>query len=81
MSGPMLRPLIAFELEIASLARQGHTRVSVPDLGLYAGESLDEGLRRMRALTRFAKRLKVTLFVRNEAGGDLAARPLPANDG
>lgn len=79
MSGALtLRPLVEFEAELAALAAQGVTRASVPDVGLYVGESLEFGLVRMQALTRFAKARGLTLFIRNEHGGDVHVREVPA---
>ena len=69
----MLRPLTEFEREIRDLARVGATRVSVPDLGLYVGESLEESVRRMRVLADAARAYGVTLFVRNAHPGESSA--------
>ena len=66
----MLRPLIEFQREIAALARAGERRVSVPDVGLYVGEEVSEGMRRARALTDYARERGVTLYLRNAGAGD-----------
>jgi hypothetical protein len=76
-----LRPLIEFEREISALAATGVRAIAVPDRGLIIGESLTEGVRRMNVLTRFAKTLGVTLYIRNEFGDDLSARALPPKEG
>lgn len=75
-----LRPLVEFEREIAALVRDGVTEISVPDVGLYIGESVDEGMRRAVVLSDFARRRGATLFIRNEHHGDVSARALPANE-
>jgi hypothetical protein len=70
----MLRPLAEFQAEISALAREGARRVSVPDAPLYGGETLDEGLHRMKVLTRHAKALGVTLYIRNDTRDPHARR-------
>jgi hypothetical protein len=69
----MLKPLIDFRQEIATLARQGVTRISVPDLGLIIGEEVSDGVRRAMSLVEYAKTLNVELFIRNEYGDDMRA--------
>jgi hypothetical protein len=69
----MLKPLIDFRQEIATLARQGVTRISVPDLGLFIGEEVSDGVRRAMSLVEYAKTLNVELFIRNEYGDDMRA--------
>jgi hypothetical protein len=70
-----LRPLIDFEREIRELAQQGHRKLTVPDLGLYIGASVDEGVGRSRALTKYAQSVGVDLYIRNERNGDKHVRP------
>jgi hypothetical protein len=73
----MLRPLIDFRQEIATLARQGVKRISVPDVGLIIGEEVSEATRRAMSLVEYAKTLNVELFIRNEHGDNHHATALP----
>jgi hypothetical protein len=70
-----LRPLIDFEREIRELAQRGQRKLTVPDLGLYIGASVDEGSRRIRALMKYAESIGVDLYIRNERNGDEHVRP------
>lgn len=72
----MLKPLIDFRQEIAALARQGVTRISVPDRGLIIGEEASEAVRRAMSLVAYAKTINVELFIRNEHGDDMRALSL-----